>query len=142
GVLIDNELVITCARGLGTNDRVGVVLPVRAGERWVGERGAYRDPLALYQRGAWRSGTVLVRDPARDLALIKLDSACEQMKPVTLRVEIPKAGDALHAMSHPGGLEFAWVYANGAVRQRGKIALDAGEKAPLVSVLVCQLPAQ
>jgi hypothetical protein len=108
----------------------------------VSERAAYRDPLALHLRGAWRSGVVLARDAARDLALVRLDSPCESMKPVPLAGAVPKPGDALHAMSHPGGLEFAWVYAGGAVRQRGRVTLDAGEKARSVSALVCQLPAQ
>jgi S1-C subfamily serine protease len=142
GVLIEKDLVLTCARGLSTSDRVGVALPLRDGERWVGERAAYRDPLALHLRGAWRSGTVLARDPHRDLALIRLDSGSEQMKPVALAAIVPKAGDALHAMSHPGGLEFAWVYASGSVRQRGQVALEMGENAPRVATLVCQLPAQ
>jgi len=142
GVLIEKDLVLTCARGLSGPDRVGVALPLREGERWVSERSAYRDPLGLHLRGAWRTGTVLARDSARDLALVRLDSGCEWMKPVPLAGVIPKAGDELHAMSHPGGLEFAWVYAGGAVRQRGTLALDVGERAPAVSVLVCQLPAQ
>ncbi len=142
GVLIENDLILTSARGLTTADRVGVALPLRAGDRWVSERGAYRDPLALHLRAAWRSGTVLARDTTRDLALIKLDAGSDEMKPLALADGVPNAGDALHAMSHPGGLEFAWVYANGSVRQRGKVALDVGEKAPLVAALVCQLPAQ
>jgi S1-C subfamily serine protease len=142
GVLIERDLVLTCARGLSAGDRVGVTLPLRDGDRWVSERGAYRDPLALHLRGVWRGGTVLSRDSTRDLALVRLDSGHEQMKPVALADAIPKAGDELHAMSHPGGLEFVWMYAGGAVRQRGTLALDVGEKAPLVSVLVCQLPAQ
>jgi S1-C subfamily serine protease len=142
GVLIENDVVLTCARGLSASERVGVALPLRAEGRWVSERSAYRDPLALHLRGAWRSGTVIARDAGRDLALIKLDSPSEQMKPLSPAETLPKPGDALHAMSHPGGLEFAWVYAGGSVRQRGRVALDAGEKAPLVSVLVCQLPAQ
>jgi S1-C subfamily serine protease len=142
GALIENDLVLTCARGLGDGERVGVALPLRAGGKWVGDRAAYRDPLALSLRGAWRSGVVAARDPARDLALVRLDSPCDEMKPVPLAESIPKPGDALHAMGHPGGLEFAWVYGAGAVRQRGRVALEAGEKAPRVDVLVCQLPAQ
>ena len=142
GVLIEKNLVLTCARGLSAGERVGIAFPLGGTDEWESNRTAYRDPLTLHLRGAWRSGTVLARDPGRDLALIRLDSGSEQMKPLPLAKAIPKPGDALHAMSHPGGLEFAWVYASGSVRQRGKIALDAGEKAPLVSVLVCQLPAQ
>ncbi|QJW95122.1 S1 family peptidase [Frigoriglobus tundricola] len=142
GVLIEKDVVLTCARGLSASDRVGVAFPLRDGDKWVSARVAYRDPLALQLRGVWRAGTVLARDPARDLALIQLDTGCEHMAPVTLAATVPAAGAALHAMSHPGGLEFAWVYAGGAVRQRGPIALGTGERAPTVDVLVCQLPAQ
>jgi S1-C subfamily serine protease len=142
GALIEKDLVLTCARGLGAGERVGVALPLGDPDAWESDRGAYRDPLALHLRGAWRAGTVLARDPARDLALVRLDSPCERMKPLPLAADVPKPGAELHAMSHPGGLEFAWVYSGGSVRQRGKVALDAGEKAPPVSVLVCQLPAQ
>lgn len=142
GVLIEPDLVLTSARHLSTAERVGVALPLRAGDRWVSERDAYRDPLALHLQGAWRSGTVLARDPARDLALIRLDAASDQMKPLALAAHVPTAGDTLHALNHPGGVEFAWVYAAGSVRQRGKVALDTGEKAPRVEALVCQLPAQ
>jgi S1-C subfamily serine protease len=142
GVLIEKDLVLTCSRGLREKDRVGIAIPLREGEKWVSERGAYRDPLTLSLRGAWRSGTVLASDPARDLALIRLDSPCASLKPLSLATAIPKPGDPIHSMSHPGGLEFAWVYASGSVRQRGRVALDAGEKASSVSVLVCQLPAQ
>jgi|SRR5579883_531096 len=142
GVLIEKNLVLTCARGLTPGDRVGVALPFREGKRWVSERDSYRDLLSLHLREAWRSGIVLARDATRDLALIRLDSDCTNMVPILLADAIPQAGDAIHTMNHPGGLEFAWVYAGGSVRQRGIIALDAGEKAPRVSVLVCQLPAQ
>jgi S1-C subfamily serine protease len=142
GALIERDLVLTCARGLTAGERVGVALPLRDGARWTGERAAYRDPIALHAAGRWRSGTVLARDPGRDLALIKLDAACEGMTPLKLAPELPKPGDAVHAVSHPGGLEFAWVYAGGAVRQRGHVALDAGERAPRVAALVLQLPAQ
>ncbi len=142
GVLIEANLVLTCARGLTTSDRVGIAIPLRDGDRWVSERDAYRDPLALHLRGAWRTGTVLARDTTRDLALIQLDSGFEQMKPLTIAADVPNAGDALHTLSHPAGLEFAWVYASGSVRQRGRVALDAGEKAPRVAAFVCQLPAQ
>jgi S1-C subfamily serine protease len=142
GVLIEADLVLTCARGVSADERVGVALPLRDGGRLVSERGAYRDPLALHLRGAWRGGTVLARDPVRDLALVRLDAGAADMKPVPLAGAAPRAGDELHTMSHPGGLEFAWAYAAGAVRQTGPVALAAGADAPRVAVLVCQLPAQ
>ncbi len=142
GALIETNLVLTCARGLSAGERVGVALPLRADGQWVSERDAYRDVLALRLRGAWRSGIVIARDGVRDLALVRLDSPCKEMKPLPLAHVVPKPGERLHTMSHPGGVEFAWVYASGAVRQCGWVTLAVGEQAPRVEVLVCQLPAQ
>lgn len=142
GVLIEPNLVLASARGLAAGNAVGIALPVRDAERRVGEREVYRDPLGLHLRGAWRGGTVLATDPARDLALIRLEATSPEMQPLKLAEGVPAAGDALHALSHPTGLEFAWVYSSGSVRQRGKVAFDVGEKAPRVDALVCQLPAQ
>ncbi len=142
GALIEKDLVLTSARGVSANERVGIAFQLGDSDLWESNRTAYRDPLALHLKGAWLAGTVIARDPARDLALIRLNSSPPVAKPVTLAAEVPKAGDALHAMSHPGGLEFAWVYAAGSVRQRGPVALDLGENAPRVRALVCQLPAQ
>ena len=51
-------------------------------------------------------------------------------------------GDAVHTMNHPGGLEFAWVYAAGTVRQRGRVALVRGRRRSRWRCCVCQLPAQ
>ena len=142
GVLFEPNLMLTCSHGLGPTDRVGVAFPLRDGDRWIGERAPYRDPVGLHLKGAWRQGTVLARDSARDLAVIRLDSVPAGVKPLSLAARLPAAGDAVHAMSHPGGLEFAWVYAAGSVRQRGPIALADGEKAARVEVNVLQLPAQ
>ncbi|MDY3555417.1 serine protease [Gemmata sp. JC717] len=142
GVLIEPDVVLTAARGLTAGGCVGVALPIREGDHWVSERDAYADPLGLHLQGVWRSGTVLARDTGRDLALVQLDSPSHALKPLPLAEHVPAAGDALHALSHPNGLEFAWVYSSGSVRQRGNVALDLGERAPRVEVLVCQLPAQ
>lgn len=142
GVLIDQQWVLTCARGLKAGDRVGVAWPRRDRDQWISERKAYQDPLDLYLHGAWRSGTIVACDPHRALALLRLDSAPPAMKPLRLATAVPQPGDELHLMNHPGGLEFAWVYARGNVRQRGKLALNFGDTARRVDVMVCQLPAQ
>src|SRR5581483_3450847 len=68
GVLIENDLVLTVGKGMTPGDRVGIAFPIGEGEKWVAERPAYRDPLTLQLRGAWRPGTVLARDSDRDLA--------------------------------------------------------------------------
>ncbi|MCS6866217.1 MAG: serine protease [Gemmataceae bacterium] len=142
GVLIDRDWVLTCAQGLQAGDRVGIAFPQRDRDQWVGERDAYGDPLTLHLHGFWRSGTILACDSQRDLALIRLDSTPAAMKPVSLATTLPQPGEEIHLMNHPGGLEFAWVYASGTVRQRGKLALQLGDQAKRVGVLVCQLPVQ
>src|SRR5207248_4362034 len=131
-----------CGKGLWPGDRTGVAFPLRDGGKWVAERAAYRDPLGLQLKGCWRGGTVVACDADRDLALVRLDSPVPFMRPVKLAERVPAAGDAVHAMNHPGGLEFAWVYAAGAVRQRGAVALAPGDNSKRVGVLVCQVPAQ
>lgn len=144
GVLVDRERgwVLTSHRGLGPADRVGVAFPLREGGRWVGEREPYRDPVGLHLRGAWRAATVIARDPTRDLALLRLDSVPEFARAVPVAAISPAPGDAVHVMNHPGGLEFAWVYAGGSVRQRGRLALSADDGAPRVAVTALQVPAQ
>jgi S1-C subfamily serine protease len=142
GVLVEPDLVLTVGKGLLPGNRVGVAFPVREGEKWIGERGVYRDPLALQLRGAWRSARVIANDSNRDLALLKLDSPVEFMQPVVFAKQLPLAGDSIHTMSHPGGLEFAWVYAGGTVRQRGAVSIALGENAKRIDSLVCQVPAQ
>jgi len=144
GVLVDRDRgwVLTSARGVGPADRVGVAFPLRDGGRWVGEREPYRDPVGLHLRGAWRAATVIARDPARDLALLRLDSVPEPARAVPVAANPPAPGDPIHVMNHPGGLEFAWVYAAGSVRQRGRVALAPDDDAPRVAVTVLQVPAQ
>ncbi|HJZ59262.1 MAG TPA: trypsin-like peptidase domain-containing protein, partial [Gemmataceae bacterium] len=142
GVLIERNFILTAARGLGSSDRVGVAFPLRDGGRWVSERAPYRDPVGLHLRGAWRAGEVIAKDPDRDLALIRVDSIPDDARPVSLAAKLPNPGDAVHAMNHPGGLEFAWVYSAGTVRQRGRLQLTSGDDARPVCVHLYQLPTQ
>jgi S1-C subfamily serine protease len=142
GVLIDKNLVLTCAKGLACGDAVGIAFPVCDNNRWNGERAEYKDLVGLALRGCWRSATVLALDLDRELALLKLDSTPPFAHTVPLATQLPNLGDRLHSMNHPSGLEFAWVYSSGTVRQRGDIAVAAGENARRITTLVCQLPAQ
>lgn len=142
GVLIEKDLVLTCGKSLTRGDRVGVAFPIREENRWVCERTAYKDSVELALRGCWRSGVVLARDLNRDLALIRLDSSPNSTQPIRIATRSPNPGNNIHAMNHPSGLEFAWVYSSGSVRQRGKIAIAPGESAKRISTIVCQLPAQ
>jgi S1-C subfamily serine protease len=142
GVLIEPDLVLTCGKRLTPGDRAGIAFPVRDGEQWVTEREAHADPLSLQLRGCWGSATVLAHDRDTGLSLLRLGSPVKFMRPVSLSPRLPRPGDPVHSMSHPGGLEFAWVYACGPVRQRGKVAIALGEGVRHVDALICQLPAQ
>jgi S1-C subfamily serine protease len=141
GVLIDRDrrLVLTTATGAGEVTRVGVVFPLPTDfGRWLGDRDAYADPVGLHQRGAWRTGTVIARDPRRDLALVRLDSVPPWARAVPLAASEPIAGESVHTVGHPMGTEFVWVYAAGVVRQRGQVALGPDETR--CQALVLQLP--
>lgn len=142
GTLIANNLILTSARGLGPWDRVGIAFPQFESGKWISAREVYRDSVGLKLKGVWRAGLVIARDPVRDLALIRVESAPEHMRPIPMSGEPPTPGEAIHAMSHPGGLEFAWVYASGAVRQRGRLVLGERDTAQRVGAILLQLPAQ
>lgn len=142
GALIAPDLVLTCGRKFSPGEQVGVAFPVRDDQRWSLERAIYRDSLGLSLRGSHRSARVLAHDPDRELALLQLDAPVEFMRPVPPASRPPSPGDPVHAMSHPGGLEFAWVYAGGVIRQRGRIAFAGRDESKRVAVIACQLPAQ
>jgi len=144
GVLIDRDhgLVLTSAKGLAVGDRVGLAFALPRGAGVVGERAPYRDPVGLHLKGAWRAAAVLARDSDRDLALLRVESVPASARALKLASAAPAVGEAVHTVSHPGGVEFAFVYAAGIVRQRGRVALVDGEKAPRVGTLVLQLPTQ
>ncbi|MFO0803280.1 MAG: trypsin-like peptidase domain-containing protein [Gemmataceae bacterium] len=143
GALVSRDHVLTSARGLGPSNLVGVAFPLNENGKWIGEREPYRDPIGLHQKNAWSRGVVIARDPVRDLALISLDEGTRPsaMRPAPLAAAV-NVSEAVHAMSHPGGVEFAWVYASGSVRQVGRIALAQGEKPAKVNATLLQLPAQ
>lgn len=142
GVVIDarHRLVLTSAAGVGPLDRVGVAFPIVKDGRVVGERDVYRDPVAVHLAKGWHVGTVLHRDPARDLALVQLDSIPDGVVALKLSDADPDVSDPVAIVSHPTGTEFAFAHSSGSVKQRGRLALtrDGGK----VPATVLQLPAQ
>ena len=143
GVLIDRErrLVLTSVTGVGPLDRVGMTFPLSGPKgEIVAERERYLDGVDLLLAKRWAVGTVVVRDPRRDLALVRLDAVPDGVNAVSLAGSDPEVmGDAF-ALAHPMGLEFAFVAASGTLRQRGRIALGRDPEKPLVNLF--QLPAQ
>ncbi len=144
GVVIDRERrwVLTSAAGVGTYDRVGVAFPVlgKDGEI-VGEVAAYKDGVELLLAKRWHAGSVLYRDFRRDLALVQLDTLPDGVNGVSLAPRDPAVADRAVALSHPAGLEFAFVAATGSLRQRGSVALARAESTAKPQVNLFQLPA-
>ena len=144
GVVIDRNRrwVLTSAAGVGPFDRVGVAFPVlgKDGEI-VGELASYKDGVELLLAKRWHVGTVLHRDFRRDLALVKLDSLPDDIKGVSLAPRDPAVADRVIALSHPTGLEFAFVASSGILRQRGSVALARAESSAKPQVNLFQLPA-
>lgn len=144
GVLLDSDarLVLSSHTGVGPADRVAVLFPVRdANGRTVGELDTYADPVGLRLAGHWRIARVIARDPDRDLTLLRLDSLPENATEAKLATVEPVAGDAIRAISHPVGVEFAWCHSRGSIRQIGNLGLGRDESAN-VRTAVLQLPAQ
>jgi len=143
GVLIDRERrwVLTSAAGVGPLDRVGMTFPLLTSRGEIAaERDGYRDGTELLLAKRWAIGTVLHRDPRRDLALVQLDAIPDGVNAVSLADAEPRVTDRAFAVSHPMGLEFAFVAASGTLRQRGRVALGRDPDKPLVNLF--QLPAQ
>ena len=141
GVLMSPDMVLTNATGLAVGDGVGVALPIVERGRVAADRRRYADPAALHAAGRWRAGTVVAVDTARDLAALRLNRPIIDASPLAITSTELRPGEAVHAVSHPGGLELAWVYAAGAVRQVGPVRLALGDTLA-VSAVVYQLPAQ
>ena len=144
GMLIDRgrRLVLTSAAGVGPLDRIGATFPLltKAGEI-VAESAAYKDGVELHLAKRWHVGTVLHRDPRRDLALVQLDSIPDGVEAVALADRDPAMLEGVFAVSHPLGLEFAFVASSGTLRQRGNVALVRDERAAKPDVNLFQLPA-
>ncbi|MDW8243051.1 MAG: trypsin-like peptidase domain-containing protein [Thermogemmata sp.] len=140
GVLIDPRHVLTVTiPAIRLGDAVGMAVPLRSAAGYRQERQWYLDPLHLYQHGCWRFARVVAIDPERQLCLIRLASPWPGMQPLALAATPPAVGQTIHAMNHPTGVELAFVYAQGIIRQQGAMP-GFGDQKPL-RILLAQLPA-
>ncbi|MEJ5274605.1 MAG: trypsin-like peptidase domain-containing protein [Thermogemmata sp.] len=139
GFLVDTRHVVTVAAvGTRVGEAVGVAAPLFVNGRCQQQRHSYQDNLDLHHRNLWRWATIVASDPVRQITVLRLSAPFAHMQPLTLASQPPRVGEAIHAMNHPTGVEFAWVYAQGIVRQRGLSSLAEGQ--PPVRLLLGQLP--
>ncbi len=137
GIVLDARHVLTVLDpAWKPHMRLGVVWPLRQRHAWLHERDIYRDRLRLHQAGLWRTATLAATDPLRQLALLRLDGPAPACSPLRLAQRRPEPGERLHVMNHPAGVELAWLYGQGVVRQHGRLRWGSAT----VSVLLAQLP--
>lgn len=144
GLLVNRERrwILTAAAGIGSSDRVGVTFPRVAEEGTIrGELAIYRDTVGLHLAKRWCQGTVLLRDPVRDLAIVQLDSLPPDVEAIPISHREPALLDAVRTINHPLGLEFAFVAGAGNLRQRGTMRLSKDSTAAKVETNLFQLPA-
>jgi S1-C subfamily serine protease len=146
GFVVDKEhrLVLTTATGAGASDLVDVVFPIFEKGELRGELVNYADRIGLRQSGQMIRGVVLARDPKRDFALIEVEALPEKARQLSLGKKEPAAAEKVHALSHPSGVEFLWLYSAGTVRQAANVELVSvlmGESAKPRSLLL-QIPHQ
>jgi S1-C subfamily serine protease len=116
----EGKLLLTGAHVVGASTSVAVVFPAFEDGKVVAERAHYA------KSGRFVRGRVLVTDPRRDLALIKVESLPEGAAALKLAGESVSPGDRVHAVGNPGASGALWVYTSGTVRQvyRRKVKIE------------------
>ncbi len=109
---------------------------------------AYRDGKLMAERSPYEGGgvpavtaRVLGTDPARDLAVLQLDSLPEGAAELPLAEDDPAPSDRVHSIGNPAASDALWVYTSGTVRQvyRKRLPPEGGRR-PEVRVVETQSP--
>jgi S1-C subfamily serine protease len=120
GWVIDRrrKLLITNLHVVADHDTVDVLFPARRDGRLVTERTYYTQHLRdLRKAGRAVSGRVLRTDPARDLALVELDSLPDDVSELKLAAAPPAPGEEVHSVGNRRDMDQLWGYTSGQVRQ-------------------------
>lgn len=123
GSLIDKErrLVVTNHHVVGNNKRATVIFPEFKDGEAISDRMHYIKKVRAFVRKG--NGTVLVNDPSKDIAVIQLDKAPENVPELSLVERSATPGTRLHTVGNPGAGSALWSYSVGAVRQVAKIKI-------------------
>jgi len=112
------KLLVTNFHVVADHDSVDVLFPVRRDGRLVTERTYYTENLRELQRtGRAVSGRVRRTDPARDLALVELDSIPDDVRELKLAAAKPLPGEEIHAIGNRRDVDQLWSHTSGYVRQ-------------------------
>jgi S1-C subfamily serine protease len=107
------KLLITNLHVVADHDAVDVLFPVWRDGRLVTERTYYTANL----RELRRTGRVLRTDPARDLALLELDSLPDDVTELKLGAARPLPGEQVHSVGNRRDLDQLWGHTSGHICQ-------------------------
>jgi S1-C subfamily serine protease len=136
GALIDAEqrIVLTNEHVVDDNKYVFLQFPIFDKDgKIVGDKDTY---MARIPENKAIRGTVLARDPTRDLAFIKLDSLPEGTKALPLARTSVKSGVRTFNIGSPGKVQHLFSMTPGLVRTVGFTTLDFGDGKPLKATVV------
>jgi tetratricopeptide (TPR) repeat protein len=110
GWVIDKgrRLMITNQHVVSNLDQVYVIFPE------YHEEDVVRDTDHYLRQSSRIAAKVILSDPARDLAVIQLESLPEGIEALPLASRSPRAGERLHSLGNPEGE--MWLYTEGRVR--------------------------
>lgn len=124
GVLVDKErkLLVTNYHVVRDQYQVSVVFPQM-------EDGFPRAEKAFYlkDRKNYITATLVLSDPNRDLAVLKLDRVPENAIAIKLAKRGARPGQTVHSIGNPSLSDALWVYTCGTVRQVYRKKLNLGK---------------
>jgi tetratricopeptide (TPR) repeat protein len=118
------RLLVTNHHVVKNQEAVWVVFPAYRGARVIAEKTYYFKNVRPIR------GKVLDSDPARDLAVIQLETLPRGVRALRPAPRSPDPGQTLHSLGNPGASAAFWVYTKGAVRTvvRRQIPYDNGQQ--------------
>ena len=125
GVLIDgvNRLVVTNAHVVGKHSSAIVIFPEFRNGKLIHETKYYLENVK--QLGI--KATVVAKDVARDVAVLKLSSLPSGVEAIELG-ESAQAGQAVHSIGNPSASGAKWIYSGGKVRANNYSTFRSGGK--------------
>ncbi|MEZ6141981.1 MAG: serine protease [Zavarzinella sp.] len=144
GVIIDRThgLILTSAQATRGKNRLPVVFPAIEREAIRSEHSHYKDLIDLRVKKLCVDATVLAISEELDLAIIQVPAIPKECHELSLATKSPAPGDLIGTCSHPGGVEFMWLYAQGSTRGQAKVSLSSSGKSSSVDANLFQLPHQ
>ena len=118
GVLVDRRerLVVTAWHVVGERKDLHVLFPLYEGQRLVTAPLPYQE---RYKRGQTLRARVVAADPARDLAVLQLDSAPDGVREVVLAGRAPRGDEEVYFIGNPQVKNILWDRGTGKVHWLG-----------------------